>query len=100
MAQTKKLPSATFKATVTPSVIEKGNTAQGVRYSKMPAATILRKNGQVLTRTVMAFGRANADVFRSLKPGKPVELECKLNGGTVYVVGKVKPPAPAAQAAA
>lgn len=82
----------TFIATVTPAEIVKGDTAQGVRYSKMPGATVESKGerGKMVTRTrtVMAFGRQNAAVARILRTGKPVSVECMWDGGTVRIVGK------------
>lgn len=88
MATAKKTPSATFTATITPSSIEKGNTARGVRYSKMLGATIARKGRPDMTRTVMAFGRANAAIARVLRVNKPVDLICQWDGGTVRIVGR------------
>src|SRR3546814_8486865 len=56
-----------FLATVTPVEISKGDTVSGVRFTKMAGATVARKGVKAMTRTVMAFGRANAAVARSLK---------------------------------
>ena len=88
MANAKKTPSATFNATITPATIVKGNTARGVRYSKLEGATVARKGKADLTRTVMAFGRANAAVARVLRAGKPVDVVCQWDGGTVRIVGR------------
>ncbi|WP_162815040.1 hypothetical protein [Erythrobacter aureus] len=86
--QKKTVASATFVATVTPNEIVKGNTSQGVRYSKMPGALIERKGRPSMTRTVMAFGRENRAVARSLREGKPVDVICQFDGGTVRIKGK------------
>ena len=89
MAKTK-----TFIATITPATIEKGDTAQNVRYSKMPGATVQKRGRggkmETLTRTVMAFGRNNAAVANILRSGKPVVLECSFRGGMVLIEGKGK----------
>jgi hypothetical protein len=77
-----------FLATVTPVEIVKGDTASGVRYSKMVGATVARKGGATMTRTVMAFGRNNAAVARSLKPGKPIDVLCSYDGGTIRIEGR------------
>lgn len=82
---TKRKP---FLATVTPAVIAKGDTAAGVRYTKMAGATVARKGRPAMTRTVMAFGRDNAAVARSLKEGKPIDVLCNWDGGTVRIVGR------------
>ncbi len=89
MPQSKKpVASATFIATVTPGEIVKGNTAKGVRYSKMPKALIQRKGRPNMERTAMAFGRENAAVARSLREGKAVDLVCQFDGGTIRIKGK------------
>src|SRR3546814_48706 len=77
-----------FLATVTPVEISKGDTVSGVRFTKMAGATVARKGVKAMTRTVMAFGRANAAVARSLKAGKPIDVLCRWDGGTVRIVGR------------
>lgn len=82
----------TFIAKITPKEVLKGDTTKGVRYSKMPEASI-EKTGprgkpMTIVRTVMAFGRSNAAVANILRAGKTVELECMFDGGTVRIVGK------------
>lgn len=88
-----------FIATITPASIEKRDTAQGVRYSVMQGATVSRKGkgGKTVEsiRTVMAFGRNNAAVANILRVGKPVQVQCMYDGGTIRIVGK----APKAKAA-
>src|SRR3546814_16551922 len=77
-----------FLATVPPVEISKGDTVSGVRFTKMAGATVARKGVKAMTRTVMAFGRANAAVARSLKAGKPIDVRCRWAGGTVRIVGR------------
>lgn len=88
-----------FIATITPATIEKRDTAKGVRYSVMQGATVARKGkgGKMVEsiRTVMAFGRNNAAVANILRVGKPVQVQCMYDGGTIRIVGK----APKAKAA-
>lgn len=88
MAAAKKVPSAAFNATVTPKSIEKGNTVNGVRYSKLVGAEISRAGRPPFERTCMAFGRENAAVARSLKEGKPVDLSIRYDGGSIRILGK------------
>ncbi len=89
----------TFIAKLTPATIEKADTAKGVRYSKMPNATIEKRGRRgattTMTRTAMAFGRSNAAIANILRPGKTIEVECSFDGGTIRVLGK----APAKKAA-
>lgn len=87
-AATSKSKPKPFLATVTPVEISKGDTKTGVRFTKMAGATVARKGVAAMTRTVMAFGRANAAVARSLKAGKPVDVLCRWDGGTVRIVGR------------
>src|SRR3546814_1439530 len=75
-----------FLATVTPVEISKGDTVSGVRFTKMAGPTVARKGVKAMTRTVMAFGRANAVVARSLKAGKPIDVICRWDGGIVRIV--------------
>jgi hypothetical protein len=81
-----------FIATVTPATIEKRDTKNGVRYSYMANAKIARrgKGGKMVeqTRTAMAFGRNNAAVANILRAGKPVEVQCMYDGGSVRILGK------------
>jgi hypothetical protein len=90
----------TFIATVTPGEIQKRDTKAGVRYSMMPDAKIESKGPKgkmvVKTRTAMAFGRKNASVARVLRTGKPVQLVCSWDGGTLMIEGRVPAPAKAA----
>lgn len=90
----------TFIATVTPGEIEKRDTKQGVRYTFMPDAKIESKGPKgkmvVRNRTAMAFGRNNASVARVLRSGKPVQLVCSWDGGTLMIEGRVQPAAKAA----
>jgi hypothetical protein len=87
-ATTSKSKPKPFLATVTPAEISKGDTTGGVRFTKMAGATVARKGREAVTRTVMAFGRANAAVARSLKAGKPIDVLCRWDGGTVRIVGR------------
>lgn len=84
----------TFIATITPATIEKGDTTENVRYSKLPGATVQKRGRggkmETITRTVMAFGRKNAAVANILRPGKPVVLECSFRGGMILIEGKGK----------
>lgn len=84
----------TFTAKITPSTIEKNDTATGVRYSKMQGCTIetrgKRGKPTTMVRTVMAFGRANAAVANILRAGKTIEVQCQYDGGTIRVLGKAK----------
>lgn len=90
----------TFIANVTPGKILKGDTVRGVRYSKMPEATVESKGprGKMVKRirTAMAFGPQNAAVARILREGKTVQVECQWDGGTVRIVGKAPVAAKAA----
>lgn len=90
----------TFIANVTPGKILKGDTVRGVRYSKMPEATVESKGlrGKMVSRkrTVMAFGPQNAAVARILREGKTVQVECQWDGGTVRILGKAPAVATAA----
>src|SRR3546814_13207429 len=88
MAKAATLKPKPFLATVTPVEISKGDTVSGVRFTKMAGATVARKGVKAMTRTVMAFGRANAAVARSLKAGKPIDVPCRRDGGTVRIVGR------------
>ena len=89
-----KTKPKTFIATITPDTIEKGDTVNNVRFSKMVGATVQKRGPggkmQTLTRTVMAFGRNNAAVANILRTGKPVQLECSFRGGMVLIQGKGK----------
>jgi hypothetical protein len=98
MPQTKKLRSGSFTATVTPTSIEKKNTKKGVRYSCLTGASIARKGRETIVRTAMAFGPENASIARSLRVGKPVDLICQFDGGTVRLLGKAPKAAKAANA--
>lgn len=90
----------TFIATLTPGEIIKGNTKRGVRYTKMPAATIESKGagGKMVSRvrTAMAFGPKNASVARMLRTGKPIQVECSWDGGSVQIEGRAPKAAKAA----
>lgn len=88
MAQSKRAMSAPRNAVITPKTIEKGNTVNGVRYTKMVGATVSRPGMPDMTRTCMAFGRENNAVARMLKEGKAVEVQIQFDGATVRVLGK------------
>src|SRR3546814_18006213 len=77
-----------FLATVTPVEISKGDTVSGVRFTKMAGATVARKGVKAMTRTVMAFGRADPAVARSLKAGKPTDVLYRWAGGSVPLGGR------------
>lgn len=84
-----------FVAKVTPVAdqkIGKGDTVKGVRYSKMPGATVVTRGRggkpNTMVRTVMAFGPSNAAVANILRPGKTVEVLCQYDRGTIRIVGK------------
>lgn len=95
MANAKKNSPKPFKATITPATIEKGYTARGIRYTTMKGATV-KQGHRTDTRTVMAFGRDNAAVARSLKAGKPIDVLCRWEGGCVRIVGRQEKVAKAA----
>lgn len=95
MATAKKTTRKPFLATVTPSAVRKGDTKLGHRFTTLPAATVSRKGVKDITRTVMAFGRANRTLARSFKPGKPIEVMVRWDGGSLVIADR----APAAKAA-
>lgn len=79
-------------ATITPATIVKGDTVNGVRYSKLQGATVVTrgKGGKPVevVRTVMAFGPANAQVANFLRAGKTVQVMVQRDGGTFRIVGR------------
>lgn len=81
-----------FIATVTPASIDKRDTKNGVRYSYMGGATVERRSAggkmKTETRTVMAFGRNNAAVANILRVGKPIQVECMYDKGSIRIIGK------------
>jgi len=81
-----------FIATVTPATIEKRDTKTGVRYSYMANASVERRSTggkmKTETRTVMAFGRNNAAVANILRVGKPVQVQCMFDKGSIRILGK------------
>jgi hypothetical protein len=76
-----------FRATVTPASVVRGRARNSVRYSVLKGATIARKGMKDMVRTVMAFGPTHLAISKSLKAGKPVELLCTWDGGSIRVVG-------------
>lgn len=87
MANAKSNSPKPFLATITPSSIDKGTASNNTRYTVMKGANVQRGRDSK-TRTVVAFGQANRAIARSIKVGKPIDLMCVWDGGSVRVVGR------------
>src|SRR3546814_17143880 len=72
--QTARKFSPIFVATITPESIEIKKSHDGADYLLCSGAKFERPGQEAQTRTVMAFGRSDADVHKLLTTGKPVEL--------------------------
>ena len=80
--------SKIFPATITfGEEVVVSETKKSVVYAKSPKATIKHPDGQVKSRTVMAFGDQLSEVQEAIFPGNTVELAVQYDRGTVKVIG-------------
>lgn len=79
-----------FTATVTPASVKNPLASNGNKYTVMKGASVKLANGNVETRTVMAFGPARDSLSGLLRKGKSIELAVQRDGGSLKVIGLPK----------
>lgn len=76
----------TITATVTPASIDVCEGETG-RYAVLKGATIQKRDGSKMTKTILAFGKAQKALEGRLTAGNPIALKIQYNGGTMRAVG-------------
>lgn len=76
----------TFTAEVVPGAVVRKDGAKGP-YLVSKGASMRTPDGKTAVRTLMSFGDQAMKVLPNLRPGMPVRLELRLDGGTMIAVG-------------
>lgn len=90
----------TFTAEVVPGAVIRKSGSNGP-YLVSKGASMRTPDGKTAVRTLMSFGDHAMKVLPNLRPGIPVRLELRLDGGTMIAVGiddtDARQPAPVAR---
>ena len=89
MSQTARRFSPTFDARIEFGSVSTGTDKNGAKYGKS-VCLIVRADGTTYERTVMAFGKAYADVASKFRKGRKVTLQVRFDGGVVKIAGPAK----------
>lgn len=89
MSQTARRFSPTFDARIEFGSVSTGTDKNGAKYGKS-ACLIVRADGTAYERTVMAFGKAYAEVASKFRKGRKVTLQVRFDGGVVKIAGPAK----------
>lgn len=76
----------TFTAEVVPGAVVRRNGSNGP-YLVSKGASMRTPDGRTSMRTLMSFGDQAMKVLPNLRPGVPVRLELRFDGGTIIAVG-------------